>query len=614
VSSSTSTSDLRQRADHLRALSIRSTTKAGSGHPTSCMSAADIAAAVFFDSMRYDPADPRKLTNDRFVLSKGHAAPLLYAAMAEYGVVTEQEVMQLREFSSDLEGHPTPRLSFVDMATGSLGQGLSGGAGLALAAKLDGLDSRTYVLLGDSEMAEGSVWEALAFASFYKLGNLIAICDCNRLGQTGPTMYEHDTEVYARRVESFGWDVQTVDGHDLEAVRKTLQAAQSDSERPSFIVAKTLKGQGVAKIADENGWHGKAIPEDMLDEALAEIGAPDSLPPFVPEMPPEPPAAPAALDVSSLRPDEHADGAATRKGYGVAIAKLAKHDRRVIALDAETSNSTYAQTVLKDTPDQFVECYIAEQNMVGVACGLAAKNKIPFCSTFGAFYSRAFDQIRMAGVSQSNIKLVGSHAGISIGQDGPSQMALEDLAAFRTIPGGAVLYPSDAVSCEQLVFNAAVTPGIVYIRTGRPNVPTIYKPGEDFPVGKFKVVRESDNDRALVVGAGVTLFEALKAHDQLQEQGVSVRVIDLYSLKPIDAEELVRHAHACGDAVVTVEDHYPEGGLGDAVLGALAQTEAKVTKLAVNELPRSGEPEELLEKFGISAGHIAKAVLAAIKA
>ncbi len=599
--------DLQDRANRLRVHSLRSTTAAGSGHPTSCMSAAEIAATVFFHAMRYDPHDPRKATNDRFVLSKGHAAPLLYAVMAEFGVLSEDDLLDLRSFDSDLEGHPTPRLPFVDAATGSLGQGLSVGIGLALAAKLDGFDARTYVLLGDGETAEGNVWEAVAWAGHRRLDNVTAIVDCNRLGQSQETMYGHDVDGYARRFESFGWNVDVVDGHSVEDLVSALDAGKSDRGGPSVIVARTFKGKGVSWLEDRDGWHGKPVPEDRLDDALAEIEAPPKLDPVEPKLPPEPPTPVVDLE-PSFTPSPHKDGDATRRGYGDAIAKLVAADRRVVALDGEVKNSTYAETVIGADPSRFFEGYIAEQNLVAMAAGLAAAGKIPFVSTFGAFFARCFDQIRMAAISQVDINLVGSHAGISIGEDGPSQMALEDIAIMRAVAGSTVLYPSDAVSCERLVETAARTKGIVYLRTGRPVAPTIYSTDEPFPVGEFKVLRESAADAALLIGAGVTLHEALKAYDQLRADGIHVRVIDLYCVKPIDADGLRAQAVAAGGNVVTVEDHYPEGGIGEAVATVLVSTGTKLTRLAVEGLPRSGKSDELLHAFRIDAVAIERAV------
>lgn len=603
---------LREKARLLRIHSMRMTTAAGSGHPTSCLSAAELMAALFFHAMKFDPANSNALEGDRFVLSKGHAAPVLYAALAEAGVFPASRLMTLRQFSSELEGHPTPLVPGVDAATGSLGQGLSVGAGLALGAKIQGSPGRAYVLMGDGEMAEGSVWEAAAFAAHYELDNLIAVADVNALGQSERTMYRHDTDVYRRKFEAQGWVAQVVDGHDLTAVVAALDQAAATPGRPTAIIARTEKGHGISFLADRDGWHGKALSKDELERALAEIGPVPPIPaddgrsyarkslPVPPDFPA--PAAPAY---------KLGQVVATREAYGTALRKLGEVNPKIIALDGDVKNSTFAETFQKAYSDRLFQGYIAEQNMVSVGVGLAAQGLVPFAATFACFLSRAYDQVRMAAISRSSLNLCGSHCGVSIGEDGPSQMALEDLAAFRAIPGISVFYPSDAVSTERLTETATRLPGMSYIRTSRPKTPVIYANDERFPVPGFKVVRSSDADRATVIGAGVTLHEALKAFDQLKSRGIAVRVIDLYCVKPIDAAALGGQVRATGGRVLTVEDHFPEGGLGEAALAALSTagiTIAAARQLAVNGVARSGKPEELLDAFGISARHIVTAV------
>ena len=597
---------LRATADALRRHSLRATAAAGSGHPTSCLSAADIMAAVFFVDMRFDPHAPAHPANDRFVLSKGHAAPLLYAALAEAGALHVEDLTSLRQFSSDLEGHPTPRLPWVSAATGSLGQGLSVGVGMALAGKrLDQLDYRVTVLLGDGEIAEGGVWEAASMASHYALDNLTAIIDVNGMGQSGPTMYDFDVETYRRRFSAFGWHAVIVDGHNLAAVITACNEARATTGKPTVLVARTLKGKGVSFLEDKPGWHGKPVKGDDLDRALAEI--PNGRGVAVPAggRPPAyeviQTASRGEIAAPAYTPGEKV---ATRVAYGTALAKLGAVDDRVVALDGDTKNSTFAETFLQTHPDRYFESYIAEQNMVGAAVGLAACGKIPFASTFAAFLTRAFDHIRMAAISGAAVKYAGSHCGVSIGEDGPSQMGLEDLAMMRAIPDSVVLYPSDAVSSERLVAVMADLPGTAYLRTTRPATPVLYPNGESFPVGGSKLLRSSGNDAVTVVAAGVTVHEALAACETLAATGLAVRLIDAYSVKPIDAEAILAAARATRNTVLVVEDHYFDGGLGDAVLNAVAVHDVKVHKLAVTSVPRSGTPAELLDAFGISARHI----------
>ena len=598
-------------ANQLRIHSITSTTAAGSGHPTSCCSAADVMATLFFGHMRYDAKNPHYYNNDRFILSKGHAAPLLYAAWAETGLFPTSELLKLRQFGCDLEGHPTPRLPFVDVATGSLGQGLSVGAGMALAARLDHLDYRTYVLLGDGEIAEGAVWEAASFAGIYKLNNLIAIVDDNRLGQSQATAFGHDVGVYRKRFEAFGWRVEDIDGHDIEEILEVLSGVGLN-DQPLCIIAKTYKGAGVSFLQDKDGWHGKLLNKEEAAKAIAElqpsaksgIGVPIPAPA---QLPAPNNAAPAGYPPIHYKPG---DLVATREAYGAALTRIGEVDPRVVAMDGDTKNSTFAEKFFKKFPDRFTECFIAEQNMVGVATGFGARGKVPFASTFATFFTRAFDQIRVAGISQANLKLVGSHVGVSIGEDGPSQMALEDLAMMRAIAGSVVLYPSDAVSTEKLLEQMAQKKGICFLRTSRPKTPVIYNNDEQFPIGSAKVVRQNAGDKATVVAAGVTLHEALKAADALKAEGIGITVIDAYSIKPLGRDVIKAAAQKTGHTVITVEDHYIEGGLGDAVAGELSVEGIKVHKLAVNALPRSGKADELLAHFGIDAAAIAKKVKA----
>jgi transketolase len=596
-------------ANQLRIHSIEATTAAGSGHPTSCCSAADLMATLFFGQMRYDAKNPRYFNNDRFILSKGHAAPLLYAAWAENGFIPVSELVTLRQFNSDLEGHPTPRLPFVDVATGSLGQGLSVGVGMALAARLDNLDYNTYVLLGDGEIAEGAVWEATSLAGYYKLNNLIAVVDANRLGQSEATAFGHHIEVYRDRLESFGWRVEDIDGHDIEEIAEVLGGVGLDN-KPLAIVAKTYKGAGVSFLQDKDGWHGKPLNKEEAAKAIAELQPSAKSGIGVPIPTPNPLPAPVNAVPASYPPIHYnlGDKMATREAYGNALARIGEADLRIVAIDGDTKNSTFAEKFFKKFPARSTECFIAEQNMVGVATGFGARGKVPFASTFAAFYTRAYDQIRVAGISHSNIKLVGSHVGVSIGEDGPSQMALEDMAMMRAIVDSTVLYPSDAVSTEKLLEEMALVKGVCFLRTSRPKTPVIYGNDEKFPIGGAKVLRQNAGDKATVVAAGVTLFEALKAADALKSEGIGITVIDAYSIKPLGKKEILAAAQKTNNTIITVEDHYAEGGLGDAVAGELSMDGIKVHKLAVNGLPRSGKAEELLAKFGIDAAAIMKKV------
>jgi transketolase len=603
--------NLQTLARKLRIHSLRSTAEAGSGHPTSCLSAADLVAAVFFHAMRFDPKNATNPNNDHFVLSKGHAAPVLYAALAEAGVWPVEQLLTLRKLTSDLEGHPTPRLPWVDAATGSLGQGLSVGVGLALNGKyLEKRDYRAYVLLGDGEIAEGSVWEAAALATHYRLDNLIGIIDVNGIGQSQRTMYDHDTTVYHNRFTAFGWHTITIDGHDMSAIVAALDQAQSIKDRPTMIVARTLKGKGVSFLEDREGWHGKPLKKgEELDSALKELPLNGSNVSANIALPSPSPARPSPIVAPYPAPEyKLGEKVATRAAYGTALAKLGSVDQRVVALDGDTKNSTFAEKFLAAHKDRYFESFIAEQNMVGAAVGLAACGKVPFVSTFAAFLTRAFDHIRMAAISGAAIKYVGSHCGVSIGEDGPSQMGLEDIAMMRAVPYSAVLYPSDAVSTERLVAAAASLKGATYLRTSRPATPVLYANTEEFPIGGSKVLRSSSTDVLTIVAAGVTLHEALAAYDTLKAAGINVRVIDAYSVKPIDTQGIVSAASQTKQRILVVEDHYYDGGLGDAVLNAVATHGVQVHKMAVIEVPRSGKPEELLDMYGISARRIVEKV------
>ena len=604
---------LQNIAARLRIASVRATSEAGSGHPSSCCSAADLLAGLFFGHMRFEPRDPQHDDNDRFVLSKGHAAPLLYAAWAEAGFIAGADLLTLRQLDSDLEGHPTPRLPFVDVPTGSLGQGICAAIGLALNARRIGSGARTFVLIGDGETAEGSVWEAAQAGANFELDNLCGITDVNGFGQSRATQWGDDLEAYAGRWRAFGWHAITIDGHDLPAILDAYREAARTEGQPTMILARTVKGKGIPSMEGLVGSHGKAVATGPdLDETLRTLNAqiaPGHAAPDIAAPPrstarragaqPAPPAQPTYTVGSRV---------ATREAYGAALAALGAADSRVVALDADVGNSTCSQTFERAHGERFYQTFIAEQVMVGAAMGLASRGAIPFPSTFACFLTRASDFIRMAGIGQMNIKLAGSHAGISIGEDGPSQMALEDLAMMRAVPNCAVLYPCDAVSAERLVHAAAGSLGMAYIRTTRPKTPVIYAPAERFEIGGSKVLRESPDDVATVVAAGVTVFEALAAHDALASDGIRTGVIDAYSVQPIDRATLVAAGRRTGARLITVEDHYAAGGLGDAVSEAVAEAGIVVDRLAVRQVPRSGPPDRLLEHFGISASHISEAV------
>jgi transketolase len=597
----------RELAAQLRVDSVRSSSAAGSGHPTSSMSAADLMAVLLSTYLRYDfdrPEDPR---NDHLVFSKGHASPLLYAMFKAAGAISDEEMLTFRDFGSRIEGHPTPILPWVDVATGSLGQGLPISVGIALAGKrMDRLPFRVWCLCGDSEMAEGSMWEAFESAGFNQLDNLVAIIDVNRLGQTGPTMHGWDLGAYRRRAEAFGWHAIEVDGHDVAAIDGAMREAAKTSGRPTVIIARTEKGHGVDAVADQPGRHGKPLDDEQA--ALDQLGGLRDIRVVVAK--PDFDGAPHAFETGELALPSYEPGTkeATRKAFGDALVALGKADGKVVAIDGEVGNSTYTELFAQELPERFVQSYIAEQQMIANAVGMQVRGWKPFAATFAAFLARAYDFVRMAAISRANIAVAGSHAGVSIGEDGPSQMALEDLAAFRAIHGSTVLYPSDANATAALVAQMADREGIVFMRTTREKTPILYAPGDDFAIGGSRVVRGSDADAVTLIGAGITLHESVAAAEALSAEGIAARVIDLYSLKPIDAETVRAAARDTG-AIVTVEDHWPEGGLGDAVLEVLAeeQPHPRVVKLAVRDMPGSGTPAELLHAAGIDADCIAAA-------
>ena len=605
-----------QTLEHLQKLAtlvryniLTMTTQAGSGHPTSSLSATELMVGLMFGgSFRYDLDHPKHPNNDRLIFSKGHATPLFYSLWALAGKLTAGDLMTYRHFGSPLEGHPTMSFPFTEAATGSLGQGLAVGLGQALnARRLDQLPYTTYVLLGDSEMAEGSQWEAMQLAAHYKLDNLVGVLDVNRLGQRGETLYGHDLMAYENRIKAFGWETILVDGHTFPQVLAAYEQAMTVTDQPVMIIAKTIKGKGVSFLEDQNGWHGKTLNQQELEKALAELGPVDQAVRGVVSRPED--LKPVAVAPQPARKPAYEPGTAvaTRKAYGNALKRLSPQFPSLVSLDAEVSNSTYAEIFAEAYPQKFFEMFIAEQSMVGAGLGLATRGKIPFLSTFAAFFSRAFDQIRMSQYSEPNLKFCGSHAGVSIGEDGPSQMGLEDLAMFRSILDSVVLYPADAVATERLVEAALKHPGLVYLRTTRMTTPIIYGPEEEFPLGGCKVVRQSANDLVTVIGAGVTLFEALAASDALQPEGITIRVIDLYSVKPVDAATLLAAAQAT-QALITVEDHYPAGGIGEAVMAALAPHPVRLYSLAVTRKPKTGKPAELLAYEDISRNAIVKLV------
>jgi transketolase len=609
--------NLQQKANLIRKWCLKSTTAAESGHPTSCLSAADVMAVLFDRYFRYDIKNPLNLYNDRFVLSKGHAAPLLYTLFGMAGAYPLEELLTLRKFNSRFEGHPTPKFIYAEAATGSLGQGLSVGAGLALLAKRESLPCKNYVLLGDGELAEGQVWEAANFASYHQLDNLVAIADINRLAQSGETMFGWDVEKYAQRFRGFGFETMVINGHDLKEVDLAFeQAFYHQGDKPLAIVAQTIKGKGISFLEDKEGWHGKALKEEEFRKALKELEEPDDKlrldlrQPDLTRLPKH-----VAVDMATKLSFEKDREYATREVFGQAVTEFGHQNKDIYVLDADVKNSTFTEDFLQAFPERFVECFIAEQNMVSVAAGLSRLGKIPIAATFGAFLTRAADQIRMARVSEANIKFVGSHVGVSIGEDGPSQMGLEDIALFGALPDTVIFQPSDAVSTVKLTAQMIAHSGFVYLRTLRPKTPLLYDDNEIFKIGGSKLLRHSQDDQLTIVASGITVFEALKAADKLKEEGINVRVVDCYCINPVDRDTLIKCVQETKHAIlITVEDHFGHGGMGDFVMAALAATDksVQVKKMAVRQISQSGKMGELLEDAGISASAIIKQVHALI--
>lgn len=605
--------ELQEKAKLVRKWCLVSTTEAGSGHPTSCLSAADIATVLFDRYFTYDVNNPLNLYNDRFVLSKGHAAPLLYTLFGMAGAYPLEEIKTLRKFGSIFEGHPVPIYKYAEAATGSLGQGLSIGAGLALVSKREDYKTKTYVLTGDGELAEGQIWEAANFAAHEKLDNLIVILDINRLGQSQETMFGHRIEEYVKKFEAFDFEVISIDGHNYEEIDQALQRAQQSAGKPFAIIAKTFKGHGVSFIENKDGWHGKTLNKDELEKALKELAPVDDSLRFQLKKPQQVKVPQTDVNITSSAPAyEKGKEYATREVFGEILAELGKQHQEIYALDGDVMNSTFTQTFKRSSPERFVECYIAEQNMVSVAAGLSRMGKIPFAATFAAFLTRAADQIRMARVSEANIKFVGSHVGVSIGEDGPSQMGLEDISLFGTLPGTIVLQPCDAISTAKLVPLMASHHGFVYMRTLRPKTPLLYKSEDEFSIGGSKVVRQSANDQLTVAGTGITVFEALKAADELKKENINIRVVDCYSIQPVDAATLRQCLNETElKVLITVEDHFKHGGFGDFVSAALGSTQ--VIKMAVTKISGSGTGDELLNDAGISAASIVTKVKSVLK-
>lgn len=597
---------LEYKANLLRLHSIEMTTKAGSGHPTSSLSAAEIMSVLFFHEMKYDPKNMNSFDNDEFVLSKGHASPLLYATLAEAGIISLKELKKYRSFGSPLEGHPVPRIAGIKVATGSLGQGLSISVGMALGMKLDKINRRVYTLLGDGEFAEGSVSEAMNLASLLKLNNLCAILDMNRLGQSSPTMHEWDGKTYAAKAEAFGWHSIIVDGHSIKALINAFDIAKKQN-KPTLIIAKTIKGKGVSFLENKEGFHGKALNEEDAKKAISEIKKRLKPVKFKPQnfIKTKKQSKMTRKRLKIKTDYKLGEQIATREAYGKALVKLGAQDSDMVVLDGDVKNSTFTEYFFKEYPERSFECYIAEQNMVGTAVGLQARGKRVFLATFAAFLTRAFDHLRMAAYSRANLKISGSHAGVSIGEDGPSQMGLEDLAMMRSLRNSIVLYPCDGVSTEKLTNLSANYDGISYIRTTRPKTPVIYSNEENFSIGGSKILRHSKNDEITVIAAGITVHEALKAADELAKENIKIRVIDAYSVKPLD-EKTIRKAALETKAIITVEDHYPEGGLGEAVVSIV--NKCPVYKLAVTKMPHSGKPEELLAEQWIDKNGIIKKI------
>ena len=604
------TSTLMKLATRVRYDILHMTTEAGSGHPTSSLSATDLLTGLFFGgTFRFDLDHPQNPCNDRIIFSKGHASPLFYALYAAAGVLSQEELLMYRRMGSPLEGHPTPRFAYAEAATGSLGQGLGIGVGIAMNGRfVDKLPYNTYVLMGDSEVAEGSVWEAAELASHYQLDNLVGILDVNRLGQRGETMVGWDLETYEARFAAFGWHTIILeDGHDMDAVQAAYGEIDNACGRPTVIIARTIKGKGVSFLENKDGWHGKTLNPEEFGRAVLELGPVDLNLHGTIEKPVQ--AVPAGWAPMAVDQPASAKALSPREAYGRALVDIAPTHPGMVVLDAEVSNSTFAAAFRGAYPERFFEMYIAEQNMVSAALGFSTRGKIPFVSTFAAFFSRAFDQVRMAqyAMDRANIKFVGSHVGVSIGPDGPSQMGLEDMALFRTLVDSVVLYPADDTATAALVRQMADHRGICFMRTTRQDLPRLYETGEEFSIGGSKTLRHSDDDRVTLVGAGITLHEALKAADTLAAEGIHARVIDVYSVKPLDMATLHKAAAETA-AVITIEDHYAEGGIGEAVAAALSDLATPVFSLAVSKLPMSGKPEELLAYEGIDAAAIVRRV------
>ena len=608
--------ELQEKSKLIRKWCLISTTEAESGHPTSCLSAADITTVLFDKYFTYDIANPLNLFNDRFVLSKGHAAPLLYTLFGIAGAYPLEELKKLRKFGSRFEGHPVPKFVYAEAATGSLGQGLSVGAGLALLAKRENLPYKSYVLLGDGELAEGQVWEAANFASYHKLDNLVALLDINRLAQSGETMFGHHIEKYVNRFQAFDFEVIAIDGHNFEETDNALQqAVNNNNGKPFAIVAKTLKGKGISFLENKDGWHGKALKKEELQKALEELGEIDDSLRFNLKKPSQTKFTENAANATSveLSFDKNKEYA-TREVFGQAVTQLGEKNKDIYALDGDVKNSTFTEDFLKAFPDRFVECYIAEQNMVTVAAGLARLGKIPFVATFAAFLTRAADQIRMARVSEANIKFVGSHVGVSIGEDGPSQMGLEDIALFGALPDTVILQPSDAVSTAKLVPLMVSHYGFVYMRTLRPKTAVLYDVADEFQIGGSKILKQSKDDMLTIAATGITVFEALKAADELREQGINVRVLDCYCINPIDRKTLIKCVRETKKQIlITVEDHFAHGGMGDFAAAAISDISIRVEKMAVSQISESGSKDQLLNKAGIDASHIITRVKELIK-
>lgn len=613
---------LKQAALNLRIDSIKATTASKSGHPTTCMAISDLTSVIFFNFLKYDLNNPENPNNDRFILSAGHAIPVIYAVYKNLGILTEEDLLKLREFDSVLEGHPTPRFKYNEAATGSLGQGLGIAVGMALNAKHDNLNYKTYCLIGDGEAAEGSVWEAAELAAHYKLDNLIAILNCNRLGQSGESIHGHDVNKFADKFKAFGFKTFIIDGHNIQEIYNTIELAQNIKDQPVIIIAKTLKGSGLKEIENKNNYHGKPFKQEELDNIIKELESNFNLKyinkiNYTPELPEKVNLNNKNLNTKlNLEQDinnkffEKNSKIATRKAFGLALEALGQVNNNIFVLDADVQNSTYTEFFAKKYPQNFIQCFIAEQNMISVATGLQSRGKIPFAATFSAFFTRAFDQIRMAGIGRNALRLCGSHSGVSIGQDGPSQMGLEDIAMFRVIPESIVLYPSDGVSAYKLTeIMANYNSGVSYLRTSRPETAILYNKNEEFKIGGCKILRESNNDKVCVIAAGITLHEALKAHDELLKQNINISIIDLYSIKPLDKETILKIAKKSGNKIITVEDHYLQGGLGQAVNSELINENILIKNLAVTKLPRSANEERLLSFEEIDANAIVKNVI-----